>query len=279
MPIVEPHVFQARWYLNGFPKSGLHWVSLMMQAIAEMTPELDEVFSKPWAGTFARNSWTNEWVPAEKWAYKASLLHPGEFMYSHCGHNADVERFLWLCGMAHIFIYRDLRDVAVSQAYHVTNEDNERFAHPEKEIYIDLLKSGGIGEVIKACIAGIDKYPGVVERWEQYAGWLGVDWVLKVRFEELAADTKEVARRILRFGLARSASVFGARLHVNQNVFEYIAETMVNYGNMKQKSPTFRKGAMGDWREHFTPEITALFKEHDPNGWLRRLGYEQSDEW
>jgi len=276
MPAIEPHPFQARWYLNGFPKSGLHWLALMMEPIAGPMPVIDGALNKPWAGTFTHNAWSTNWTSIEKWSYKASLVQPGYFLYGHCGHSEEVEHFLRLLGVAHVFIYRDLRDVVVSQAHHVTNNDNGRFRHPNKGIYLQM---DSLEDVIGACITGIGDYPGVLERWEQYAGWLDVDWVLKVRFEELAADAKAVARRLLRYGLARTANIYGVKLVTNEDVFEHVAELMVDSGNAKHKSRNYRRGQVGGWHEHFTPELTGLFKKADKNDWLRRLGYEQSDSW
>jgi hypothetical protein len=257
-------------------KSAVEHHPLMMQPVATMLPELDEVFNQPWSGTFTHNSWTANWAPTEKWAYKTSLVQPGFFLYSHSGYSLEVERFLRFLGMAHVFIYRDLRDVVVSQAYHVTAEDDIRFQHPDKELFRSM---DSIQDVIKACIVGEDIYAGVFERWELYAPWLDVDWVLKVRFDELLDDTLEVAARLLRYGLDRVSDIFGVHLYINDQVFDRIAATMVACGNLKEKSPTFRKGKAGGWKTHFTPEIVDLFKEADTNNWLRRLGYVEDNDW
>jgi hypothetical protein len=45
-----------------------------------------------------------------------------------------------------------------------------------------------------------------------------------------------------------------------------------------QRSPTFRSGKVGGWREHFTPEITALFKQ-EASDLLVQLGYEKDMDW
>ncbi len=43
-------------------------------------------------------------------------------------------------------------------------------------------------------------------------------------------------------------------------------------------SSHYRKGQPGDWRNHFTPEVTAAFKEKFP-GLVSKLGYEESEAW
>jgi hypothetical protein len=40
----------------------------------------------------------------------------------------------------------------------------------------------------------------------------------------------------------------------------------------------YRKGIAGDWRNYFTPRVTAAFKRSYPN-LLRHLGYEAGDQW
>jgi hypothetical protein len=45
-----------------------------------------------------------------------------------------------------------------------------------------------------------------------------------------------------------------------------------------QKSHTFRAGKTGGWKEHFTPEHKALFKEV-AGDLLVQLGYEQDNDW
>jgi len=45
-----------------------------------------------------------------------------------------------------------------------------------------------------------------------------------------------------------------------------------------KRSPTFRGGRVGDWRNHFTDEHKTLFKSLAGDT-LIRLGYETSHNW
>ena len=275
--LLKDHPYQSKWYLNGFPKSGLHWVALMLEPVATLMPASNGLLSLPWSGMFRGNSWTTERMPLERWAYIVGLLQPGHSLYAHCGYSEEVSEYLRLLGVAHIFIYRDPRDVVVSQAYHVLADDDDNFHHPDKELYREIKKRDGMEGVIRACIEGVDKYPGVMERWEQYAGWLGAEWVHKVRFEDMVRDSIAAASGILAYGLRHTAHIFGMKLAVDKKRFGQIARTMVAFGNMVHRSPTFRKGEVGDWREYFTPELIDLMKATDRNNWLERLKY--NDDW
>ena len=269
------HDFAAKWYLNGFPKSGLHLATLMMRPVAK--PLADEgLFNRPWAGTFQDNSWTARWVPPEKVLYKISRLTDGHFLKGHCAYVPAVERFLWYAGISHVFIYRDLRDVAVSQSYHVISEEDDRMSHPDKALYRAMDSHE---DVLKAVVGGYRQYPGVLDRWATYVEWMNVGWTLRVRFEDLRERPYEAAARILRYGLGRVAPIFECQLKVVQEVFDLCVEAMVQAGADTAKSPTFRKGTVGQWREEFTPEIKALFKDCDRENWLVKLGYERDSDW
>ena len=274
--LVENHPFRPKFYLNGFPKAGLHWVGLMVMPLATQLPAYDVVFDTSWTGTFKFNSWTTEWWELERWAYRSSLLQPGFFMHTHTGYTPEIEQFLRLLGVAHVFIYRDLRDVVVSQAHHIMSDDDERFVHPGKPFY---RKLGSFEAVIKACIEGIGPFPGIFERWELYAPWLDVDWVFKIAFDDLQNEPLETARRLIMYSASRVADIFDAELTLPYDSRTKLAAMMVLCGTLKHKSSTFRKGTSGGWREHFTPAIVDLFKQCDTNGWLKRLGYVRDDSW
>lgn len=272
---MEEHPFQVKWYLNGFPKSGLHLVSLMLQPVARRMPQ-EDVWKRPWTGTFARNSWSDEWMPLEQILFKASRVRSGHYLKTHTGYKPEIEQFLYYLGVSHIFIYRDPRDIAVSQAHHVISDDDMRFVHPGKELYRAM---GNFDDVLSAVIVGLDGYPGVMHRWQYYAPWLDVDWVYKVRFEDLRRKPRECADAILRYGLQRTAGIFNQTLTIVEDAFKAVVEAMVTRSGQTEDSPTFRRGNMGDWRGEFSGKHRQLFKETDTDSWLVRLGYEEDDDW
>lgn len=272
----DPHPFEPKYLLNGFPKSGLHLIWLMMLAISIPMPP-QEHWIGAWVGTFNDNSWSNEWLPLEKTLFRVSQLKNGYFLKSHCGHRPEIEQFLYYAGITHIFIYRDLRDVAVSQAFHILNEDDGLSPHPDKQAYRNL---GDFSKVLRAVITGIGDWPGVIKRWEQYAPWLQVKSIYKVRFEDARHQPEQVASLILWHGLNRIASTFYEQeIPLKVEIHDALVKVMVKNSGVQTNSPTFRKGNVGDWQEHFTPEIKQAFKEADKDNWLIQLGYEDSEDW
>lgn len=274
--MTEQPRFAATYYLNGFPKSGLHLAACMLRPIAHPLVDRDGFFTHPWAGTFLGNSWTNDWAPFEQTLYKVSRLRDGHYLKAHTGYHDEVERFLFYSGVAHVFIYRDFRDVAVSQAHHVLHEDDTRFAHPAKGLYRQM---DSFDDVLAAVITGIGEYPGVMDRWQHYAGWLDCDWTHAVRYEDLHSNRVDAAKGILRYALQRVPTFFSKTANFNEDAVQMVAESMADAGDRTDASPTYRKGAVGDWRGHFTDEHVDLFKKTDTEDWLVELGYEQTRDW
>ena len=266
--------FTPRFLLNGFPKSGLHLVSNMVRPIADpMIP--GQFHGLPWVGTFTGNSWTTNWAALELVLYRISRLQPGYYLKSHIGYKDEIERFLWYSGVAHIFIFRDLRDVAVSQAHHVLS-DKEGWAHPDKALYKAM---DGFDDVLEAVIVGTEKYPGVLERWELYVPWLKCPWVLKMRFDDLIENRADCAGRILRYGVERTAAIVGFAVEEPGPLFDELREEMAEASRDVKFSPTFREGKTGGWKTVFTERHKQLFKETDKKDELIRLGFAENNDW
>jgi hypothetical protein len=196
-------------------------------------------------------------------------------MKGHAGYREDIADFLYKMGASVVFIYRDLRDVAVSMSYHVIDDDDRNFTHPDKHLYRDLPTQE---ERIAACIEGIGPYSGLIERWETYAPWLKLPWVHPLKYETMRADPLTASTDLMQYVYKRTGQANGVSIRLDTDTLKEAAPAMVEAMGHKDKSPTFRKGKAGGWREEFTPALKDLFKRHD-NGWLVRLGYEESEDW
>ena len=269
-----------RLYINGFPKSGLHllWTwALPFVAEPAFTP-------KPWTGTFQGNAWTTKWVDLDNFEKRMEHLREGTYLKGHCGWSERIERFLWGSGVVHCFVYRDPRDVAVSQAYHILKADKEKdengviLHHPGAED-IRTMAQGDFGHILAACIAGYGPWAGVIERWELYAGWLDCGWTLCLRFEDMRHKAYETAQLMIRYVYGRMAKVAGFNLGLYQQDLDRGTRDLLELADKNRKnSPTYRKGQTGGWREHFTPDHIDLWREHDPTDWVTRLGYSWGED-
>ena len=90
--------------------------------------------------------------------------------------------------------------------------DKESLIHPDKELYKALPTHE---DVLKAVITGLDDYPGLIERWEQFAGWLDVRWVLKLRFEDIKDNLKNTADLMVRYVYGRAGQIKGWKVNLD----------------------------------------------------------------
>jgi len=259
---------RPRIFLNGFPKSGLHLAVLMARSV---TP--DPAIERPWSGSFGWNAWSNEWMPLPHIMCNLRMLNDGQWLKGHMGYIPEVEQYLYWHGVAAGFIYRDFRDVLVSQSYHVIAEDDTKFSHPDKDLY----RAMGHEERLLACLCGVQQFSGLFDRWALYAPWLNVPWVFKAKYEDMIGRPAEVAREFLAYVWDRTAEGYPEiqkQVAIDDGYVEYVVENM----QRKELSATFRKGGSGGWREEFTPKVKEEFKRRGGD-WLIRLGYEEDDSW
>lgn len=269
IPILGP-----RLYLNGFPKSGLHL--LWTWAIPFVAKQAAET---PWAGSFQGHSWTTKWTNSKVFFALLDKLAPGMYLKGHAGYRDDIERKLYEMDAVHIFVYRDPRDVAVSQAHHVMDANVKQgdmgrtLYHPGAESIKEMAR-GEFDYVLAACIAGYGPWAGLIERWELYAPWLKVGWTLCLKFEDMVHRPRDMAQLMIRYVYGRTAKVAGYNLALYKEDLDKAADDLLRLADKNRKnSPTYRRGETGGWRDAFTDDHIELWRKHDPTDWVTRLGY------
>ena len=271
--------YEARLYLNGFPKAGTHLLAMLCHAcfapLEGVQDEAHPAFAAGWSGTYTKHSFSSERVPLEWTTYQISRLRHGTYLKAHAGWSKELAEFLRLTGTAHVFVYRDLRDVAVSQTFHILNDGNA-FKHSDKERYRAL---GGFDEILSAVIMGLDdEYRGLVARWEEYAPWLDDDDTLALRFEDLRYDPAPCCEQILSYAYARAPQIYGVERDFVVGSIQQYVDAMVEMATHRESSPTFRKGESGGWVEHFKSRHHYQFDQTGGQRWLRKLGYTEQDD-
>jgi hypothetical protein len=273
MPDLENPPIEMKVYLNGFPKAGVHLLELYIHTFVDRMPT-DGIFND-WAGTFRFHAWGSAWVPLNQTAFAIGRIEPNKYIKGHAGYQPELERFMWYLGVSHIFVFRDLRDVAVSEAFHIMS-DNPAWYHPAKDRYRVL---GGFNEILEAVILGHQEFPSVLSRWQYYMSWLSVPWTYCVRFEDLINEREKCAEQMFDYCLERSAHVFGLKPQLKDEQREAVLKKMVENSYQTKLSSTFREGKTGGWKEHFTERHVKLFKEQDKYKVLAHLGYTDGDDW
>ena len=226
-----------------------------------------------WAGCFSHNSWSTNWQPVEPVMASLRLLRDGTWLKGHMGYEPIYEQYLYWHGVSMAFIYRDFRDVLVSQSYHVIDEDDDRSRHPGKDLYRGMDREARL----LACLGGVGDFAGLFDRWALYAPWLGIPWVFPLRYEDMTQKPAETALAFLRYVWDRTSWGY-QEATIPGNLETKMVDLLVKNMQRTELSATFRKGGSGGWREEFTPRVKEEFKRRCGD-WLIRLGYEKDDSW
>ena len=196
---------------------------------------------------------------------------PGMFATGHVRWSDSLQHMLDRLGYRTILLVRDPRDIAVSLVAHIMRE-RHHFLH---DYYAGAFSDDGAR--LMAAIAGfeappdIPPQPSIGQYYAGYISWLVDDRALAVRFEDL------VGRRGGGDEATQLDSIKKIARHVDRDVDDdmayAIAERMYS-----SSSSTFRKGQIGDWRNHFQDEHRDVFKDLAGDV-LIRLGYESNSAW
>ncbi len=251
-------------FANSFPKSGTHLLTQILQGFPRIGPAVDS--GLPAIVTFQGESGRERHL-TEILGDLRRLL-PGDIAYGHLHALPELVDFLCQPGIAAYFILRDPRDVVISHVHYVTEMEPRHVHH---RYYTQQLRT--FTERLRASILGLPDaavpFPDVRQRFLPYLSWLERPEVLSLRYEELLTNRSDTLARVYDHAVGRG---FPARVGREQAVA--ILDACV----VPQRSPTFRSGKSGGWREQFTPEIKRLFKEV-AGDLLIRLGYENDDAW
>ena len=245
-----------------FPKSGTHLLDQILLGFNRVAP-----FSRRLHSFYAEY----EGESGRKRAPEAAIrwldsLRPGDVASAHLF--ARPEAVARVCSTAFVpyFIFRDPRDVVVSHVFYVTELEPDHVHHayykslPDFDTRLEVSILGRSGTEVE--------FPDIARRFDPYMGWLDQPSVMAIHFEDLIHDRPRTLNRISDHFLAR------VPLQTPRNVLLESLENSIDPG----KSPTFRAGKTGSWREHFTPEHKRIFKGV-AGDLLIRLGYEQDNDW
>jgi hypothetical protein len=244
------------FFISSIPKSGTHLLRQIIFGIPHTTHKTNLVL---YQGT----------IDQQKDHFKKlSQLKPNEFIVGHIYYSDRWAKMLQSLGMKHVFISRDLRDVIVSLHYYI-------LAHlPNHPLYEYFKKASTTRkDCYMALIKGMKEYnyPNSKEYFNWFKGWMDDPETLTVTYEELM-----VSRSSRRKAITRIANYLWEDLSPPVPIPNMVnlMEKSVNPG----RSPTFRKGQIGNWREEFDEELIRTFKQV-AGGELIRLGYEKDDKW
>ncbi len=175
--------------------------------------------------------------------------------------------FLTSSGRVTYFIYRDPRDMLVSQVFFATDMHEEHGMHA----YYKSLPN--FDERLKVAITGIDqdglRMVSVRQRYEGVFQWLEQKNVMCIRFEDLINNRDATLNAML-----DEVEKTGYPIPIpREKSLSVLIESI-----QPKKSHTFRTGKTGGWTQYFTEEHKRLFKDV-AGDLLVRLGYEKDNGW
>ena len=254
-----------RVFLNSLPKAGTHLAMKLLQELPEMLFSGLHMVRKD----FDLNR--EPLINISKAKRILSTVNQGQFLTAHIPSRPEIAKLLYELKFKIVFIIRDPRDVVVSHAFYVTRLDR----HYLHKRYNNVFHSKE--ERIMASIAGFaaDGWgPGldpINSQLEDYAGWLVDEHTHACRFEDLIGPNGGGDPLVQRMAIDKFAK------YVDRPISEEEINRISNC-IWTPKSNTFRKGVIGDWKNHFNDEHKIMFKKIAGQH-LISMGYETDFNW
>jgi hypothetical protein len=246
---------------NAIPKAGSHLLIQILLGLPKIGP-----FVNPGFPPINRDE-ANRKMDQARMVANIQHMRPGDIGYSYLSCVSPYVDLLTAPGMAAIFIYRDPRDVVVSEIKYAADIQTRHDLH---HYFNDVLVSDEerLNFVIRGSHLPDLPYTGVRKRFHSFIGWLDQP-VLSLRFEDLVLKQRPAFHSLLDY---LAGYGFTPSMPVEQAV-DVLIDSIT-----PKKSGTFRKGQPGGWKDVFSEENKALFKQ-EAGDILIHLGYEKDMEW
>lgn len=253
---------EQKVYIVSFPKSGTHLMERWVQQLA------GRIKDREWLGNVSGNAWKAELSKTADLLPEAMDAFPaGGYLKGHVAHSYEMARALWDHKISTVFVYRNLRAVAVSIAHHVT-DDSERLKHFDKSIFAGMTPTDALPHVIR----GRGDHAPLADRWCLFAPWLEEQWTLRVRFEDMVNEPYQTASNVLRYVAGFTAQRAGMKIELSRDAHDHVVDCMVKAGQ-RHDTTTFRKGTADGWRDEWTDEAERAFVETGCDQLNREAGY------
>ena len=247
---------------NSKPKSGSHLLLQILNGFTQIMPykyvDADPIRTIKKDG----GRWTADSITASLRAVPSGVIGWGYV-------EASPENVAVLCQPSRVnyFMYRDPRDMLVSQVFFATDMHGDHGMH-------DYYKSlPDFGARLNVAITGIDKdglkMVSVKQRYDGVFQWLEQKNVMCIRFEELI-NNRDVTLNAMLNEVERT----GYKIPTpREKALSILVDAI-----QPKKSHTFRSGKTGGWKLHFTEEHKKLFKDI-AGDLLIKLRYEKDNSW
>lgn len=246
-------------FVAGLPKSGTTWLEKMIASY----PGFHELLIPEVAAHELATGGSHDYdLPQGMFDRFRDMLVLTKMHVHGSKHNVDV---LNKAGIRYVVLFRDLRDVAVSNFFYVRNTP----WHPEHPYYVGKEPPAGLAVFAERTL---DAYADWVRSWKANRD---PDRSVILRYEEMLADPHDSLLKVATlFDLPRDEATI-ARL-VDRFSFKKMSGGRDR--GQQSESQFVRKGVAGDWVNHFTPELREIYKNRIGQ-FLIENGYEKDLNW
>jgi hypothetical protein len=256
---------------NSLPKSGTHLLQRLLQQLPKMRFSGVHHALNEFRPDREERAVPDRAVDWDRVRHALEPVREGQFATAHFEWLPELQTILDDLDYRRLLILRDPRDVAVSTVLYVSRLQRH-WLHDRLTSEFDTF-----GDQLEAIITGLPAANGhggsesIASAVAHFVPWLDDPLTHTLRYEDLVGEAGGGNRE------RQLSAVAAAADHVDRPLTDTeiasIADRLYS-----RRSPTFRKGVIGDWREHFEPRHTEAFKAIAGDA-LVRLGYEADDSW
>tara|TARA_Y100000590_G_C15653402_1_gene989653 strand:- start:672 stop:1523 length:852 start_codon:yes stop_codon:yes gene_type:complete len=247
--------------INSFPKSGTHLLYQLFENMLNIKSYHTFIASMP--------SFTQIERTKKKTLQMINAMVDGELARAHLFYDPAFEKSLAIKNLVHFFIYRDPRDIVISEANYFYD------MNPFNRYHYYFKKYPKLSDRIMFSIKGnayhktAIHYPNIALRFNKYKSWMSTNSVYCVKYENLVGKNKynEIKKIMLHY-----------LEHSNENVsIDDLVKNAISNIDPK-KSHTFREGGTQKWKQYFNQEHKKVFKKISGE-LLIDLEYETDMNW
>lgn len=249
-------------FANSKPKSGSHLLLQVMNGFTQIMPykyvDADPIrtIKKDGGRRTADDIFTD-----------LRSVPNGVISWGYVDATPENASFLTSDGRINFFIYRDPRDMLVSQVFFATDMHGEHGMHDYYNSLPDFEAR------LNVAVTGIDrdglKMVSVKQRYEGVFQWLKQKNTMCIRFEDLINNRDATLMSMLDEVESTGYKIPTPR----EKALPILVDAI-----QPKKSHTFRSGKTGGWTQHFSEENKKLFKDV-AGDLLVQLGYEKDNNW
>lgn len=254
----EKYEADAPIFVNSVPKSGTYLLQKILGVVE---------CKRDWGNFLASQpSYSSRVRSGSQMAARVARVVPGELVCGHLHFNAESKAALERLNIAHFIIYRDPRDVAISEAHYLGSMNRWHYMH---KTFKPLSERERIALSIKGSESEGGNYPDIGKRYAPFLKWIEDPQVYAISYERLVSENREVEfRKIFEFLSRKSDDA----LRIDDLVEQALDAVQ------PKRSHTFRRGGSGGWKADLDEAAKRDFKAV-AGDLLIRLGYENSKDW